>query len=49
MEVSLGGWLVGVRGGWLWWVVLVAVVVGCDSRCGHRVLLDSVADLSQTV
>ena len=38
----------GVRGGGL--VVLVGsdgnVVLGCDSRCGHRVLLDSVPGLT---
>ena len=40
----------GVKG--VVWVVLVGsdvlvatVVLGCDSRCGHRVLLDSVSGL----
>ena len=40
----------GVKG--VVWVVLVGsdvlvatVVLGCDSRCGHRVLLDSVPGL----
>ena len=25
--------------GWQWWVLVAAVVVGCDNRCRHRVLL----------
>ena len=48
----------GISGGWLWWVVAVGVradglvvlvatvVLGCNSRCWHKVLLDSVPSLT---
>ena len=37
-------WVGGV--GWQWWVMAATVVLGCNSRCGHRVLLDSVPGLT---
>ena len=37
-------WVGGV--GWQWWVMVATVVLGCNSRCGHRVLLDSVSGLT---
>ena len=37
-------WIGGV--GWQWWVMVATVVLGCDSRCRHRVLLDSVPGLT---
>ena len=38
-------WVSGV--GWQWCLFVATVVLGCDSRCGHRVLLDSVPGLTQ--
>ena len=49
MVLGSGGcqrwWVCGV--GWQGWVMVATVVLGCDSRCGHRVLLYSVPGLTQ--